>query len=105
MIASYRIMKLTSYLFLLLLLTSCTSNNEKTQPFNSIDFSYFDISPEAFSLRITRHDSVFLKQYFSANNVTHLKDSITYVSLLKGDIKEQFDNLIAIVNFSKLDSV
>ena len=91
------------FLSLFTLLTACKSDNTSTLQFKAIDFSYFDISPEAFSLRVTRRDSVFVIQYFSSEG--QLKDSITYFSFLKGDIKQKFDSLIAVIDFSKLDTV
>jgi hypothetical protein len=87
------------------MLASCNSGEKRNRQFKAIDFSYFDISPEAFSLRVTQQDLVFIKQYFSSDSEGHLKDNLTYLGLLKGDIKQRFDSLIAVVDFDKLDSV
>jgi len=93
------------FLFLFTTLIACNSDKKSSGRFHAIDFSYFDISPEAFSLRVTQQDSVFVKQYFSSNSEGQLKDSSVYLGLLKGGIKQQFDSLMAVINFSKLDSL
>jgi hypothetical protein len=93
------------FVFLFTLLTACNSDKERRKDFKAIDFSYFDISPEAFSLKVTKQDSVFVKQYFSSHSERQLKDSITYLGFLNGNIKQQFDSLVSIIDFDKLDSV
>src|SRR5215203_621357 len=93
------------FVLLFTLLTACNSDKKSRKEFKAIDFSYFDISQEAFSLRVTKQDSVFVKQYFSSDSKGQLKDSIIYLGLLKGNIKQQFDSLIITIDFNKLDSV
>lgn len=93
------------FLSVFIWVTACNSDNKSMRQFNAIDFSYFDASPEAFFLRVTREDSVFVQQYFSSDSEGHLKDRKTYFSILKGDIKQQFDSLINVIDISRLNTV
>ncbi len=90
-------------IFSSLILTGCNSDKKPKSYFNFISFSYFDISPLSFTLNIYNQDSVFLTQNFSPDKGLS-KDKI-YKTALIGKWKQQLDSLIAIINFSKLDSV
>ncbi len=96
-------MRLIPFFSFLLVLTACTSDKKTTLRLNSIDFSYFDISPLSFTLKIDNQDSIFLKQHFAPDN--GLLNETTYKAVLIGGLKQQLDSLMAVINFSKLDSV
>jgi hypothetical protein len=97
-------MKLTAFCFLLsLTLAACNSGKESRPHFKSINFSYFDISPLSFTIRVSNQDSVFLKQDFAPDK--GLQNKTTYDAVLTGGLKKQFDSLMAVINFSKIDSV
>ncbi|MEO6454066.1 MAG: hypothetical protein ABIN97_08345 [Ginsengibacter sp.] len=93
------------FLFLCITLASCNSDKKSRQNFKTIDFSYFDISPLSFSLRVNDIDSIILRQDFANDTFQTLKNDTTYHALLIGKLKQQFDSLMAVINFSKLDSV
>ena len=90
------------FVFLSLALTACNSDDKGRPYFKSIDFSYFDISPLSFTLKIHNQDSVFLKQNFSPEKI--LRNDTTYKAVLTVKLKQQLDSLMAVVNFDKLDS-
>lgn len=96
-------MRLIALFLFLSVLAACNSDKKTTSHFNSIDFSYFDISPLSFTLKIDNQDSVFLTQHFAPDN--GLRNDTTYKAVLIEGLKQQLDSLMAVINFSKLDSV
>jgi hypothetical protein len=86
------------YLFLLsITLIGCNADSTTRNQIKAIDFFYYNSSPEAFSLKVTQTDSVFLKQYFN--------DTTTYFALLNKPLKQQYYSLIDATYFNKLDTV
>lgn len=94
---------ITLFVFLSSALLSCSSGKKTKSHFKSIEFSYFDISPLSFTLRIRNQDSVFLRQNFSPDK--RLGNDTTYEILLTGRLKQQLDSLIDAINFSKLHPI
>jgi hypothetical protein len=84
---------------------ACNSDLETKPHFKSIQFSYFDISPLAFTLRVSNQDSVFLRQSFAQDSRKGLKNDTTYHFALTGRLKQQLDSLIAVIDFGKLDTL
>jgi hypothetical protein len=97
------LMRLIALFIFLSVLTACNFDKKTELHFKSIDFSYFDISPLSFTLRIDNQDSVFLKQNFAHDS--GLTNDTSYKAVIIGGLKQQLDSLIAVINFSKLDSV
>lgn len=86
------------FVFLSLAVTSChTYNSEQKSKvyFKAIDFSYFDMTPFSFTLKIHNQDSFFLKEV----------NKNTSKAKLTGRWKQQLDSLMDVINFDKLDSV
>lgn len=96
-------MRLIAFFVFLSVLAACNSEMKTRPHFNSIEFSYFDISPLSFTVRIQNQDSVFLKQNFAPNK--RLINDTSYKAVLTPRLKQQLDSLMAIVNFSELDTV
>ena len=97
-------MRLTAFCFLLsLTLTACDSDKQSRPGFKSIKFSYFDMSPQSFTIKIINQDTFFLNQDFAADN--GLKSKTTHDAVLTGALKKQLDSLMAVINFTRLDSV
>lgn len=92
-------------LSLFVLLSACNADKSSSEQFKEIDFFFFNNSPEAFSLKLIGHDSVFVRQYVSSNSNGSLNNKVTYFSLLKGNLKQQFDSLVATIDLGKLDSL
>ena len=87
-------MRLTAFFLLLsLALTACNSDKKSQPHFKLIDFSYFNISPLSFTIRVSNQDSVFLKQDFAPDK--GLKNKTTYEAVLTGGLKQQLDSLMA----------
>lgn len=96
-------MKLIVFFLFISTLIAC-QNDKKTQLyFKSINFSYFDISPLSFTLKIYNQDSIFLEQKFSPEE--NLKSKTIYKGMLTRKLKQQLDSLMTVINFDKLDSV
>lgn len=90
-------------IFLTSVLMDCSSDKKTRPHFNSIDFSYFDMSGLFFTLKIANQDSVFLKQNVAPDNI--LRNDTTYKAVLTEGLKQQLDSLMTVINFGKLDSV
>jgi hypothetical protein len=79
----------------------------KSPAFDVLDFSYFLVKEDGFSIRFGRSDTVLLRQYESPDKKNGLEAGICYWGLASSRQRYQLDSLLQNVDmnrYSKLDS-
>lgn len=87
------------FLFFIFLLGCDKKQKEDIQ----LDFTHIENFDEAFSLRFTGTDTVLIRQYWTANNLSGT--SKNYIAILDDSQKDQISELIKGVKILELDTI